>query len=140
MEDIKVTNLVKFQILFLLYQRPIHGYELMAEIEKVLGTKPSASQIYPFLSTLKDNNIISIKKEAERDKKIYELTGNGREFVKKKLEMFGGIFTATIEKDLSTCAHCGCKVYSGGHEEVVDSEKLTFCCMHCAGTYKRGNH
>jgi DNA-binding PadR family transcriptional regulator len=140
MEDIKVTNLVKFQILFLLYQRPIHGYELMAEIEKVLGTKPSASQIYPFLSTLKDNNIISIKQEAERDKKIYELTGNGREFVKKKLEMFGGIFTATIEKDLSTCAHCGCKVYSGGHEEVVDSEKLTFCCMHCAGTYKRGNH
>ncbi len=136
MEEIKVTNIVKFHMLFLLYQRPVHGYELIAEIEKLVGSKPSASQIYPFLSTLKENSLIAIKEEAERDKKVYELTEKGKKFVEKKLEMFGGIISATIEKDLSTCAHCGCKVYSGGYEEVIDGEKLIFCCMHCAGTYK----
>ncbi|GBE18540.1 MAG TPA: hypothetical protein ENH13_06125 [Euryarchaeota archaeon] len=138
MEEIKVTNIVKFHILFLLYQRPVHGYELMTEIEKLVGSKPSASQIYPFLSVLKKNNLIAIKEEAERDKKVYELTEKGRRFVEKKLEMFGGIISATIEKDLTTCAHCGCKVYSGGYEETIDGEKITFCCTHCAGTYKRG--
>lgn len=136
MEEIKVTNIVKFHMLFLLYQRPVHGYELMAEIEKLVGSKPSASQIYPFLSTLKENSLIAIKEEAERDKKVYELTEKGKRFVEKKLEMFGGIISATIEKDLTTCAHCGCRVYSGGYEETIEGEKLTFCCMHCAGTYK----
>jgi DNA-binding PadR family transcriptional regulator len=136
MEEIKITNIVKFHILFLLYRRPMHGYELMAEIEKVLESKPSASQIYPFLSALKENSLIAIKEEAERDKKVYELTRKGRRFVEKKLEMFGGIIAATIEKDLSTCAHCGCKVYSGGYEETIDGDNFTFCCMHCAGTYK----
>jgi DNA-binding PadR family transcriptional regulator len=140
MEEVKVTNMVKFFCLLLLHQGPKHGYELIKEIEGNLGKKPSTGQIYPFLTTLLENNLIRTKVEGDREKKTYELTKEGRKFVDKKLALFGGIISATVEKDLSTCAHCGCKVYSGGHEEVIESEKLTFCCMHCAATYKGGRH
>jgi DNA-binding PadR family transcriptional regulator len=140
MEEVKVTNMVKFFCLLLLYQGPKHGYELIKEIENNLGKKPSTGQIYPFLNTLLENNLIRTKEEGDREKKTYELTKVGRKFVEKKLEMFGGIISATVEKDLSTCAHCGCKVYSGGHEEVISNEKLTFCCKHCAATHKGEGH
>jgi DNA-binding PadR family transcriptional regulator len=136
MEEVKVTNLVKFFSIFLLYQSPKHGYELIKEIESHLGTKPSTGQIYPFLNALLEGGIIRTKEEGDREKKVYELTKEGKKFVEKKLEMFGGVISANIEKDLSTCAHCGCKVYSGGYEEMIEGEKHTFCCMHCAGTYK----
>src|SRR3972149_5341703 len=137
MEEVKVTNMVKFFSLILLYQGPKHGYELIKEIESQIERKPSTGQIYPFLNTLLENRLIKTKEEGDRDKKIYELTKEGRKFVEKKLEMFGGIISATIEKDLSTCAHCGCRVYSGGYEEEIDGEKMTFCCTHCAATYKK---
>jgi len=137
MEEVKVTNMVKFYSLMLLYQGPKHGYELIKEIEAHMGKKPSTGQIYPFLSTLLENGLIHTKEEGDREKKIYELTPEGRRFAEKKLEMFGGIISATIEKDLTTCAHCGCKVYSGGYEETIDGERLTFCCMHCAASYKK---
>lgn len=137
MEEVKVTNLVKFFCLFLLYQGPKHGYELIKEIEAQIGRKPSSGQIYPFMNTLLENSLIRTKEEGDRDKKVYELTKEGQKFVEKKLEMFGSVIAATIEKDLSTCAHCGCKVYSGGYEEEIDGEKLTFCCMHCAATHKK---
>lgn len=137
MEEVKVTNMVKFFSLLLLYQGPKHGYDLIIEIESQIGKKPSTGQIYPFLNTLLENELIRTKEEGDREKKTYELTKEGRKFVERKLEMFGGVISATIEKDLSTCAHCGCQVYSGGHEEVIKGEKHTFCCMHCASTYKK---
>ncbi len=140
MEEVKITNLVKFFGLILLYQGPKHGYDLIKEIEKQIGKKPSTGQIYPFLSLLLENKLITTIEEGDREKKIYHLTPEGRKFVEKKLEMFGGILSATVEKDLTTCAHCGCKVYSGGHEEVIGGEKLTFCCMHCAATHKGEGH
>jgi len=137
MEEIKVTNIVKFLSLFLLYQSPKHGYELIKEIETQIGKKPSTGQIYPFMTLLLENNLIRTKEEGNREKKVYELTADGRKFVEKKLEMFGSVIAATVEKDLTTCAHCGCKVYSGGHTEKVDGKTHTFCCKHCAATYQK---
>ncbi|MFQ6136503.1 MAG: PadR family transcriptional regulator [Candidatus Hydrothermarchaeales archaeon] len=137
MKEIEVTNLTKFYALLLLYQGPRHGYELIKEIEEHTSKKPSTSQIYPLLTKLKENGLIEIEETGDREKKIYKLTGPGRKFVKKKFEMFGGIISATIEKDLTKCAHCGCEVYKGGYEEIIDGEKITFCCIHCAKSYKR---
>ncbi|MEE8168312.1 MAG: hypothetical protein V3T58_05525, partial [Candidatus Hydrothermarchaeales archaeon] len=91
---------------------------------------------YPFLMKLKENGLIKIDETGDRDKKVYVLTEKGVIFVKKKFEMFGDIVTATIEKNLTKCAHCGCEVYKGGYDEEINGEMLTFCCMHCARTYK----
>ncbi len=137
MEEIEITNLTKFYSLILLYQGPKHGYELIKEIEEHTGKKPSTSQIYPFLAKLQEKKLIKVEKRGEREKKVYIMTKEGEKFVKKKFEMFGGIISATIEKDLNKCAHCGCEVYRGGYEEVIKGEKITFCCMHCAGSFKR---
>ncbi len=132
---VKVRNMVKMLVIFSLWQGKKHGYELMNEVEKKTGKRPSASQIYPFLEKLMDNNLIEVEEEGGRGKKVYRLTEKGIEFVEKKLDIFSDIIAATIEKDLSVCAHCGCKVYEGGIKKVIDEEELKFCCEHCAESY-----
>lgn len=129
--------MVKFFCLFLLYRGPKHGYRLIKEIEKNTGSRPSASQIYPFLDKLEENGLIEVKKRGKRGKKIYSLTEKGLRFVEKRLEMFGDILSVVIEKNVNKCAHCGCEVYKGGYQEEVNGERLMFCCKHCARTYKK---
>ncbi|MFB6215880.1 MAG: PadR family transcriptional regulator, partial [Candidatus Aenigmatarchaeota archaeon] len=100
------------------------------------GERPSSSQIYPFLSKLEDEGLVEVDETGERRKKVYKLTDEGDAYVETKLEMFSDIITETLEKNLTTCAHCGCKVYEGGHTEEVDGEELKFCCKHCAESYQ----
>jgi DNA-binding PadR family transcriptional regulator len=133
--QIKVTSLVKLYVLLSLREGAKHGYELMKEIEKHTGSKPSTSLIYPFLDQLKEAGLVEVEETGSREKKVYALTSKGERFVGKKLAMFESIITSTIEKDLAKCAHCGCEVYKGGYEMKIDGEKLLFCCMHCARTY-----
>lgn len=133
---LKVTNITKFFVVYALFEGEKHGYEIMKQIEKATGEKPSASQIYPFLQKLKDNDLVEVEKRGGRGKKVYKLTGSGEEFVQGKLKMFSNIISATVEKDLTTCAHCGCKVYEGAYTEEINGEELAFCCEHCAASYK----
>lgn len=136
MKEIKVTNLVKFYTLLLLYEKPKYGYEIMREIEKKIGKKTSAGQIYPFLGKLEKQKYIKVKKITEREKKTYLLTKKGRLFVKKMLERFGGLIDIAVEPKISVCVHCGCKVYKGGYRKKIKKKMLTFCCHHCAKAYR----
>ena len=136
MAKVEVTNLVKFYIILLLSHGPKHGYELIKELGERLGRKISASNIYPFLNTLKNNKLIDYRETEEREKKVYHLTKDGKKFVKALLSRFGGLIDIAVEPKLSVCAHCGCKVYEGGHREKIKGKLLTFCCCYCAKTYK----
>lgn len=135
--EIKIKNLVNLLIIFSLWEGKKHGYELMNEIQNKTGKRPSTSQIYPFLEKLNKNDLVEIVETGKRGKKIYALTDKGEKFVETKLRMFSNIISATIEKDLTVCAHCGCKVYEGGYKERIKDEKLVFCCKHCANSYKK---
>jgi len=84
MKKIKIINLVKFYTLLFLYKQPMCGYELIKQLEKCTGKKISASHVYPFLSLLKKNKIILIKKKGEREKKDYALTKEGRGLKEKR--------------------------------------------------------
>ncbi len=42
-----------------------------------------------------------------------------------------------LPKSLMVCAHCGCKVYEGGHKEEIEGKDLMFCCHHCAHSFLR---
>ena len=137
MKKIKVGSLIKFYTILLLNESPKHGYELMKELEEKLGRKVSTSQVYPFLQTLEKNGLIKIEKKGRREKKIYSLTREGRHFVDSILSRFGDLIHVAIEPKLSICAHCGCKVYEGGHREVIRGRELTFCCKYCAESFKR---
>lgn len=135
--DVKIGSLVKFYIVLLLKEGPKHGYDLMKELEKKLGSNISASQVYPFLNTLKKNKLVRVEETGSRDRKTYKLTSKGEKFVEKILGRFGDLIDIAVEPRLSVCAHCGCKVYEGGHQEKINGKELNFCCHHCARSYKK---
>ena len=138
MKKVKVGNLVKFCTLVLLSDGPKCGYELMKELEKKLERKISASNVYPFLELLSKNKLIKFREVEKRDKKEYHLTNEGKKFVKKMFNRFDDLIDIAIKPRLSVCAHCGCKIFEGGHKEKINRKKLMFCCCHCAKSYKSG--
>ncbi|MFI8829109.1 PadR family transcriptional regulator [Streptomyces sp. NPDC053431] len=70
---------VRASILALLKDRPMHGYEMIQEIGERSGGawKPSPGSVYPTLQMLEDEGLIA--SESEGGKKLFTLTGAGRE-------------------------------------------------------------
>ena len=70
---------VRAAVLALLAERPMHGYQIIREIEERSGGswKPSAGSVYPTLQLLADEGVISA--EESNGRKIYSLTESGRE-------------------------------------------------------------
>ncbi len=134
---IKIGSMVKFYTIILLYEGNKHGYELIKKLREKLGRNISSGQIYPFLKVLENNKIIKVEKRGERDKKIYSLTKKGKAFAENMLSRFGDLIDIAIEPKLKVCAHCGCKVYKGGYQEKIGKRYLTFCCKHCADSFKK---
>ncbi len=128
----KVTNLIKFYTVFLLSQAPKHGYELIKELEAKLGRKVSASQIYPFLYSLRKEGYTTFGAIKEREKKVYSLTATGNKMVEQLLAHFDDIIKYTIERKVAKCTNCGCYIYRGGFKKLVKSKTKMFCCEHCA--------
>src|SRR3989442_9053022 len=69
---------VKFALLELLQERPMHGYEMMKALEEKSGGfySPSAGSIYPTLQMLEDRAFVTAK-EVE-GMKVYTITDEGR--------------------------------------------------------------
>ncbi|MBI2656113.1 PadR family transcriptional regulator [Candidatus Woesearchaeota archaeon] len=134
MPNVKITNMLNFYTLCLLAHGPKHGYELIKELEPKLGRKISASNVYPFLSSLRKNKLIKFDKIGNRDKKVYHLTQEGRKFTHQMFNKFGDLINIAIEPRLAVCP-CGCKIYSGGHAKKVRGKLMKFCCSHCAKNY-----
>jgi DNA-binding PadR family transcriptional regulator len=72
---------VRAAVLALLAEKPMHGYQIIREIEeRSKGTwKPSAGSVYPTLQLLADEGLISA--EESNGRKTYALTAAGREEV-----------------------------------------------------------
>jgi DNA-binding PadR family transcriptional regulator len=70
---------VRGAILALLAERPMHGYEMMQELEERSGGawRPSAGSIYPTLQQLEDEGLV--RSEEIGDRRRYTLTDAGRE-------------------------------------------------------------
>jgi len=69
---------VRTAVLALLAEQPMHGYQIIREIEERSGGswKPSAGSVYPTLQLLADEGLISA--EESNGRKIYSLTEAGR--------------------------------------------------------------
>ena len=69
---------VRAAVLALLGEQPMHGYQIIHEIEERSGGswKPSAGSVYPTLQMLADEGLISA--EESGGKKTYSLTDSGR--------------------------------------------------------------
>jgi len=84
--SIRVNTLIKLYILTLLYNSPKHGYEIMKYLEKALNASIGPSQVYPFLHKLEKAGLLRINEVGPREKRVYSLTSEGREFVRELLK------------------------------------------------------
>jgi DNA-binding PadR family transcriptional regulator len=69
---------VRAAVLALLAEKPMHGYQIIHEIEERSGGawKPSPGSVYPTLQLLADEGLLSAKESNGR--KTYSLTDEGR--------------------------------------------------------------
>jgi DNA-binding PadR family transcriptional regulator len=72
------TGFLKLAILRLVAERPIHGYALIKEIERITSEdwRPSPGSIYPALQSLVKHGLITSSADGRR--RIYEITPAGR--------------------------------------------------------------
>jgi DNA-binding PadR family transcriptional regulator len=76
---------VKYALLELLQERPMHGYEMMKALEEKSGGfyVPSAGSIYPTLQMLEDRGLVTVA-EGDAGKKVYSITDTGRAFLDER--------------------------------------------------------
>ncbi|WP_376795425.1 PadR family transcriptional regulator [Thermogemmatispora sp.] len=83
---------LKYVLLELLQERPMHGYEMMKVLEERAGGfyAPSPGSIYPTLQMLEDRGFITSSEVEGR--KVYTITEAGRAFLaehQREMERFG---------------------------------------------------
>ncbi len=79
----------------------------------------------------------TVKPVGKKQRKVYELTKEGKELCIILFKRFAALVSTAIEPSLNVCANCGCKVYEGGYTDTIDGKEIIFCCRHCAESYKR---
>jgi DNA-binding PadR family transcriptional regulator len=134
-----VSDFSRVYILTILHQGPVHGYEIISKFKKVIGKDISPSLVYPFLKKLEQKGLVthSLKPVGAKKRKVFELTKDGRTFSEQLFKRFSELISVALEPSLEICAHCGCKVYEGGYVERIKGRDLSFCCIHCAASYKQ---
>ena len=135
MKELRVTNMAKFYMLLMLNEKPAAGYDIIKSLSERLEQKISPGQVYPFLAKLQDSGYVRTGIPGAREKKTYALTPEGKAFVKRMLSHFGELVDFAVEPRLTVCAHCGCKVFEGGHREKIKGKDVVFCCVHCAKAF-----
>ncbi len=133
------SDFSRFYILTILYEGPSHGYSILTKFKKRVGKEISPSLVYPFLQHLEQRGFVkhSIKQAGAKKRKVFQLTKEGEELCRRLFKRFSALVSAAIESSLIVCANCGCKVYEGGHKEVINGSEMSFCCIHCAESYKQ---
>ena len=136
--DDLISDFARFYILTILYEGPTHGYGILRKFQSRVGKKISPGLVYPFLQRLEEKGLVgqNIEMVGEKERKVHSLTEEGTALCNRLFQRFAHLVSVAIEPSLDVCAHCGCKIYEGGHREVIDGEELVFCCVHCAGSYK----
>jgi DNA-binding PadR family transcriptional regulator len=135
-----VSDFSRVYILTMLHEGPVHGYEIISKFKTVVGKEVSPSLVYPFLKQLEEKGLVthSLKPVGAKKRKVFELTQDGKEFAEQLFKRFSELIRVALEPSLEVCAHCGCKVLEGsGYVECIKTKELTFCCVHCAASYKQ---
>ena len=79
---------LKYYILKLISKKPMHGYEIMSDIEQKSNGywRPSAGSIYPMLIWLKIRGLIEPVAKKEGGKQVYQITAKGQNHLSKFME------------------------------------------------------
>jgi DNA-binding PadR family transcriptional regulator len=136
-EDIAL-DMIRSSIILLLSEKPLHGYGIMKEVKNRTGRPVNPGLLYPFLKKLENNELVrsTNKPVGQKQKTVYELTPSGKKLATRIYTRIASMISMAIEPNLNICFHCGCKIYEGGHREIIGTSEKTFCCVHCAQVYK----
>jgi|SRR5579862_7193462 len=87
---------MRFLILSLLENKPMHGYEVMRELERRFDGRyaPSAGTVYPTLQLLEELGYVSSAEEDGR-RRVYTITDDGRAHLNEHRERVDAIWTRT---------------------------------------------
>jgi len=83
---------LRYMILRLLAEQPMHGYEVMQALSREAAGlySPSAGSVYPVLQLLQDQGYVTSE---ERDgKRVYEITDTGRAFLEENSDRVDDVF------------------------------------------------
>ncbi|SFG63431.1 Transcriptional regulator PadR-like family protein [Halopelagius inordinatus] len=86
-------GLISYVVLELLEEKPRYGYEILKEITEISGGhwEPSYGTVYPILYKFEEEGWARrVEREAESDRKYFELTDAGREELAEKRRETGG--------------------------------------------------
>lgn len=102
---------VKYALLELLGEEPMHGYEMMKRLEEQSGGtyKPSPGSIYPTLQMLRDQGFVASHKHSD-GKKIFSITEEGKLFLREEQAK------AQLEPEEERGRHEGQRFHEGHHE------------------------
>ena len=83
---------LKFAILGLIEQKPMHGYEVMQELEEQSAGcyRASPGSVYPTLQLLEDQGLLAARDHG--GKKIYSITDAGTEYLDENRDHVNSIF------------------------------------------------
>ncbi len=88
---------LKYVILKLLRDKPMHGYEVMKALEEQTHGcyRPSPGSVYPTLQWLEDEGLV--RSEEREGKKVYSITEQGRAFLDEHRSTVDDIFDRIAE-------------------------------------------
>jgi DNA-binding PadR family transcriptional regulator len=88
---------MKYVILKLLNEKPMHGYEVMKALEEQTQGcyKPSPGTVYPTLQWLEDEGLV--RSEEQEGKKVYHITDAGKTFLEENKSTVEDIFDRVEE-------------------------------------------
>jgi PadR family transcriptional regulator, regulatory protein PadR len=77
----RVERFAEPAVLFLLAERPAHGYELLEQLPELTGERVDMGNLYRFLRLLESEDIVHSAWDDDapgQSKRVYELTDEGR--------------------------------------------------------------
>ena len=88
---------VKFVVLRLLREKPMHGYEVMRALEQKMSGcyTPSAGTVYPTLQLLEDEGYV--RSEESGGKKVYHITPEGEKYLDEHRDLLEDILDRVRE-------------------------------------------
>lgn len=81
-----VKSFLDILVLTMLYDEPMHGYKMIANIHNKFGVLLSPGTLYPLLYSLEEHNLIECRENHR--KKIYYITANGKYRINQILKIY----------------------------------------------------
>jgi DNA-binding PadR family transcriptional regulator len=93
---------VRSAVLSLLADQPMHGYQIIQEIERRShgAWKPSPGSVYPTLQQLEDEGLV--RAEEQEGRRVYRLTEDGQRVTAEKAQEYAGMWDAFTPREDDT--------------------------------------